>query len=332
MTGLNQTATHLASRATTRLHQAFRPATMASYSRKFRLFVAFCSFINVHLHNLTPLILLAFLEFLVVNQTSPSNIANYMSAVKTTLAMHGVSTIAFHDQRIMLFQKSLRMTRQFAVKIKKIIDIDMLKHIVGICDTMWMGQIFKALYLVAFFSFLRISNLVPHKIAAFSPLQQLTRGDVFFASPGLHILVKWTKTMQTRDSVKILKLPLLSHSPLCPVTAVKNLLMLTPGHQDTPLFQIKNAKAQWVPLTDSQTRRNFIQILTRLGLQDSGMSLHTFRRSGASLAFNSNVALQNIQSHGTWTSDCVWRYIVQDHNASQQVADAFQALLAGTTS
>ena len=138
--------------------------------------------------------------------------------------------------------------------------------------------------------------------------------------------------MQTRDSVKILKLPLLSHSPLCPVTAVKNLLMLTPGHQDTPLFQIKNAKAQWVSLTDFQTRRNFTQVLTRLGLQDSGMSLHTFRRSGASLAFNSNVALQNIQSHGPWTSDCVWRYIVQDHNASQQVADAFQALLASTTS
>ena len=108
--------------------------------------------------------------------------------------------------------------------------------------------------------------------------------------------------------------------------------MLTPGDQDTPLCQIKIAKAQWVPLTDTETRRNFAQVLVRLGLQDSGMSLHTFRRSGASLAFNSNLSLQNIQSHGTWTSDCMWRYIVQDHNASQQVADAFQALLSSTTS
>ena len=332
MTGLNPTATQLASRATTRLQHTFRPATMASYIRKFKLFVAFCCFINVNLHHLTPLILLSFLEFLTVNQISPSNIANYISAIKTTLAMHGVSTIAFYDQRITLFQRSLRMTRQFTVKIKKIIDIDMLKDIVATCDSMWMGQIFKTLYLVAFFSFLCISNLVPHKIDAFSPLEQLTRGDVFFASPGLHVLVKWSKTMQTRDSVKILKLPFLSHSPLCPVTTVKNMLMLTPGHQDTPLFQIKNARVQWVPLTDTQTRRNFTQVLTRLGLQDSGMSLHIFRRSGASLAFNSNVSLQNIQSHGTWTSDCVWRYIVQDHNASQQVAEAFQALLSSTTS
>ena len=112
-----------------------------------------------------------------------------------------------------------------------------------------MGQIFKALYLFAFFSFLRISNLVPHKIAAFSPLEQLTRGDIFFAPPGLHILIKWTKTMQTRDMVKIIKLPALQASPLCPVRAVKNLLLLTPGNQDTPLFQINNDKAQWIPLT-----------------------------------------------------------------------------------
>ena len=138
--------------------------------------------------------------------------------------------------------------------------------------------------------------------------------------------------MQTRDSVKMLKLPLISHATLCPVAAVKNLIMLTPGDQDTPLFQIKNAKAQWVPLIDTQIRRNFAHVLVRLSLQDSGMSLHTFRHSGASLAFNLNVSLQNIQSHGTWTSDYVWRYIVQDHNASQQVADAFQALLSSNTS
>ena len=93
--------------------------------------------------------------------------------------------------------------------------------------------------------------------------------------------------------MNILKLPLLHHSPLCPVTAVKKLLMLTPGDQDTPLFQIKTAKADWVPLTDTQTRCNFAQTLVRLGLQDSNMSLHTFRRSGASIAFNSKVSIQN---------------------------------------
>ena len=168
---------------------------------------------------------------------------------------------------------------------------------------MWMGQFFKALYLVAFSSFLRISNLVSHKIAAFSPLEQF----------------------------KIIKLPVLQASPLCPVKSVKNFLSLTPGSEDTLLFQIRNDKAKWLPLTDTKTRRNFTQVLQRLGLKDSFMSLHTFRRSGATLAFNSNVSLQNIQSHGTLTFDRVWRYITQDHDASQELANAFQSLLSTPT-
>ena len=102
-------------------------------------------------------------------------------------------------------------------------------------------------------------------------------------------------------------------------------MLLTPGIKNSPLFQIKNESAQWVPLTDTKLNQNFTQILTRLGLQHSGISLHTFRRSGATLAFNSNVSIQNIQYHGTWTSNCVWRYIIQSPNASQQVADVLRS-------
>ena len=328
MTGLHHTALHLASRAAVRVQQAFRPATVASYRRKFRIFLAYCCFIQVQLCQLTPVVLLSFLEFLTENGISHSAIANYISAVKASLSMYNVSTLPFYDQRIAYFQKSLVLHKPFPANIKKIINIPLLTNIVAVCNTMWMGQVFKSLYLTAFFSFLRISNLVPHTVATFSPIEQLTRGDVFFAPPGVHLLIKWRKTMQMRDTVKILKLPALHNSPLCPVQALKNVFLLSPGNQDTPLFQVKNDRAQWVPLTDTKTRRKFHQILLRLGFQNSKISLHTFRRSGVTLAFNTNVSIQNIQSHGTWTSDCVWKYIVQDPNASQQVAEVFQSLLS----
>ena len=89
----------------------------------------------------------------------------------------------------------------------------------------------------------------------------------------------------------------------------------------------KNERDQWVTLTDSKIRRNFSIILQRLELPQAFMSLHTFTRSGATPAFNSNVSIQNIQNHGTWMSDCMWRYIVQDHNASQEIANSFKRLL-----
>ena len=207
-------------------------ATMASYYRKFRLFLAYCRFIQVQVHQLTPLVLLSFMEFLMNNGSSKYAIANHLSAVKTSLTMYGASVFPFLDPRIKYIKKSLAVNKKFTGKIEKIIDIKTLTEIVSLCDTKWMGQIFQTLYLVAFFSFLRISNLVPHKITAFSVLEQLSRGDIFFPPPGLHILIKWSKTMQTRDMVRIIKLPALQSSPLCP------------GNQDTPLFQIKNDKAQ----------------------------------------------------------------------------------------
>ena len=175
-TGVPHTARQVASKAAARTHQAFRPVTQASYIRKFRLFVAYCCFIGIHLQN--------------------------------------------------------------------VIDIPLLTAIISICDTMWMGQIFKALYLTAFFSFLRVSNLVPHSIKAFSPIEQMSRGDVLFATPGIHLLIKWSKTIQTRDTIRILKIPSLGSSPLCPVQAIKNLLLITPGTENSPLFQVKNEAAQ----------------------------------------------------------------------------------------
>ena len=146
----------------------------------------------MQLRDIIAVVALSFLEFLTENAVSHTSIANYISAIKANLSLHGLPTVAFLDPRIAYFQRSLTLNKPYAPALKKIIDIPLLQAITATCDTMWMGQIFKALYLTAFFSFLRISNLVPHSIQAFSPLEQITRGDVFFAPPpppppGIHL-------------------------------------------------------------------------------------------------------------------------------------------------
>ena len=180
----------------------------------------------MQLRDITPVVGLSFLEFLTENTVSYTSIANCISAIKANLSLYGLPTVAFLDPRIAYFQCSLTLNKPYAPTLKKIIDIPLLQAITATCHTMWMGQIFKALYLTAFFSFLRILNLVPHSIQAFSPLEQITRGDVFVAHPGIHLLIKWTKTIQKykykkRDSIRLLKIPSLGNSPLCPVKAIK---------------------------------------------------------------------------------------------------------------
>ena len=72
--------------------------------------------------------------------------------------------------------------------------------------------------------------------------------------------------MQTRDSIKVIKIPSLGASALCPVQAIRNLSLSTSGHQNDPLFQIKNEINQWVPLTDTKVRRHLQAILVRWNL------------------------------------------------------------------
>ena len=62
---------------------------------------------------------------------------------------------------------------------------------------------------------------------------------------------------------------------------------------------------QWLPLRDSKVGHHFDDILKIIGYQGKGYSFHSFRHSGASLALNNIVKIQEIQNHGTWTSDCV---------------------------
>ena len=141
------------------------------------------------------------------------------------------------------------------------------------------------------------------------------------------MLVKWSKTMQNNNEVKLISVNRIAGSPLCPVCAIPNLLALSPKGSNLPLFQFKQ-NSNWVPLTDIKVRRHFSSILSRLDLDGSGYTLHTFRRSDATFAFNDNVALQNIQRHGTWTLDYVWRYITDDVNARDQVAEMFKMKLS----
>ena len=218
--------------------------------------------------------------------------------------MYGAHTSSFGDPRIKLYNKALMRHRPLNPSIKPIIDTHTLQEMAIQCDNMYMGHICKAAILLAFFSFLRISNLVPHSISGYDPMKHLSRGDIIFGPPGINLLVKWSKTLQNRDKVKVIKVPALVKSPLCPVIAIKHLLATTPGSNNSPLFQIQCFQ-KWFPLTDSSLRKFLAKLLKALNLT-CGYTFHSLRHSGATLAFNLNVPLQDIQSHGTWTSEAVW--------------------------
>ena len=119
----------------------------------------------------------------------------------------------FQSPKIKLFLRSLQLNRPLAISLPAVIDVHMLQRIVQVCDTMYMGQIYKAIYLLASFSFFRLSNLVPHSIHQFDPSRHLAQGDVIMGRSSCKLLIKWSKTIQCRDKVQIIDLPYLGLSP-----------------------------------------------------------------------------------------------------------------------
>ena len=128
----------------------------------------------------TVLNLLCFLECFNYNGVKQPQMANYLSAIKTHFLLCGLDVACFTDARIKLYLKAVQRLTPLQIKLNKIIEITMLLRIVEQFDYSYMGQIFKALFLLSLYPFLCISNLVPHAVSKFSPLKYLARGMLFF--------------------------------------------------------------------------------------------------------------------------------------------------------
>ena len=312
----------LTTRALSHLSQAFRPSTSKTYSRMFRDFLGFLVAAGMSSHQITHQVVLAFMQFLLDNGCSHSNIANYLTGVRAFFVVHGCNTQPFRHEQIQLFLKFLKLNVQFQPKANTIITIQQLYSLISACDALPHSQVYKAVYPVAFFSFLRVSNLLPHSVKTFDPTRQLAIGDLFFSEQGVTILIKWSKTLQNRQDTTTVSLPYLGASPLCPVAALRALITEYPGNNNDPLFRIPRCHGL-VPLTDSVARKHLKQVSTLIGVSPH-FKFHDFRRAGSTWAFNFGVPLDHIKAHGTWASDCVWRYISSVPQPSSTVSRAFQ--------
>ena len=212
--------------------------------------------------------------------------------------------------------KSLKINRPFQPHIPQIVDEYLLDRIVAACDQFPNQIIFKALYTISFFSFLRLSNLLPHSIKTFDISRQLCRGDIFFSQKTATILIKWSKTIQNRQEIKTIVIPLLDGSPICPVQALRRMLELYPVHENAPLFQVPS-DSTLIPLTDSKARKHLKKVSLLLQITPT-LTFHMFRKEGTTWAFNHWVT-ENIMQHGTWSSQTVWRYIKSVPSASSPV-------------
>ena len=270
-------------------------------------------------------ILLSFMEYLFQNSQSHRNIANYMAALRAYHILHGLNTNPFKDERLALNLKSLRIQAPLAPPRHSTLNVQLLTKIIHTSESFKFPVIFRPLYLLCFFSFLRLSNILPHSVPTFDHTRQLARADYIATPNGAILLIKWSKNLQNRKDIVTIPIPLLGDTPLCPIAALDGMIRLYPVSDNEPLFVIPRAQTL-VSLTDSVARKHLKDISSHLGLPKS-LTFYDFRRVGASWAFQNGVPLEHIMKHGTWHSDAIWTYLSSSPTLESPVSRAFKVAL-----
>ena len=113
--------------------------------------------------------------------------------------------------------------------------------------------------------------MVPNSFGSFDVSRHLARSDIIFSHDMAIIFVKWSKTIQSRDKIACIHIPVVPGSRLCPVTALKYMLANVTGSQNDPLFCICR-QGRWFPLTDSIVRKHLKCITRMLGHFPAGLA------------------------------------------------------------
>ena len=238
----------------------------------------------------------------------PPTVRNYLSGVKMLHILHGLCYPFSEDPLLQLELRGIsRLNPHVPVRAKPITP-DILATYFSMMDcSKSLHLCVWACSLFSFFMMARLGSILPSSRS--SPMNQiLTRDRVNFSKEGLLVTLLHTKTIQFGK--RRLHIPLLRvASVLCPVQAYSKLFMLATNITSGPAFVFfEDGKTKW--LTTSKFIRTFRSVLSSGGVRDaSSFTGHSFRRGGASWAFQSGVPGELIQICGDWASDSYKQYL-----------------------
>ena len=275
-----------------------------------KLFTQFCHDLGHQPFPVQVTTILRYLAFLSASGRAFGTIQNHISSIKH---FHLLLGFAPGWDSAYLFQLALRGSKRLlgTAPLRKLpITPNLLLSMARLFNlgnplhaAMW------ALFLVAFFSFLRQSNLVAASPSATSD-KLPRRCDLVLAPEGAFLQIRATKTIQFKQRILSIPLPFIPNSPLCPVSALLNHFRLNRLASSDFLFSVQFSHSSPPrPITSRNFASFLSKVITTLDLDSQSFSPHSFRRGGASFAFECNVPAELIKFQGDWRSDAYLVYL-----------------------
>ncbi|KAK3286885.1 hypothetical protein CYMTET_5601 [Cymbomonas tetramitiformis] len=302
---------------------AYAESTQRSYDTGVKAFLTFCVRFAC-LGTLEPLLpasdatlarFIAFSAWFV----QPGTIKSYLAGVRSLHLQQGVEwTPVAHRFWVAAALQGVR--RQWDRPAKPVMPITLrdLARMAEFADMESItGLALWAAILVGFYGLFRKDNLTVGKSQAWNARGALVREDVLFAEAGdvVWIRVRHSKTIQCGERYHWVPLVAVPGSRLCPVEALRRLMLATEGLQEeAPLFQVegRGKRGALVPMAHAALVAGLKSLAVQVGLDPARYAGHSLRRGGATAAMRLNVEKLYIKLQGDWKSDCWERYCELD--------------------
>lgn len=300
------TKTSLKRLVTTLLRSSLAESTQQAYKGAFKLF---CSF-HIKYYGSQPQgkisqsKLIAFIAYCHFSGLSYKSICSRVSALNFINRFLGArkSCHTFMVKRILLGCKRLSPSsdkrRPITIKILK----RLCNVVVRLFTNKYNRRLIKAMFCLSFFALLRIGEITTSKTANHTlQYSSVTVSKKKGYPKKLSVTLKHYKHSVSPFTI-ILK-PF-SIKEVCPVQAVSDYMAIRSSITG-PLF----INEKGTPITNKQFTKTLRRCISKLGLDPSLYTSHSFRIGGATFAHSQNLSDSQIRQLGRWNSDAFKSYL-----------------------
>ena len=300
---------------------AHATSTQQNIAAHIRSYQTFCELRALQPFPISVESISLYVAYLVAQKRAYGTVLNHISSLKHAHQFAGYQLTWSSDYHFQLLLRGVKRFLGQAVSRKSAMTPSILHAAFALFDfSIPLHAAMWALLLVAFFTFLRKSNLVPDNRRQISP-KVITRANLVFMSSGANIHVSATKTIQCQQRSLILPIPAIPGSRLCPIFALRRHLAINPGPVSAPLFSVFSGSGL-EPITYKQFCVFLVRVVSKLNLDPLLYSPHSFRRGGATFAFDCHIPSEIIKLQGDWKSDAYLVYLELSQQQKQRAVHA----------
>lgn len=281
------------------INSSLAPGTIKNRLSQASLYIKFM--ITYGFDYLAPQIseLAMYYQFLGNSFSSPGTVKNHVSSAKAWVQLHLGDITNFGAQELSMMSKSLLEGSGHIPSPAAPLTSNDIRNICAYIDsTPNPHPAFKAAILLAFATFLRVSNVLSPSRSSWGGAHTLLAQEIEVANNGLLVTIRSTKTRR-HGKPHILSVYPVADRSVCPVAAWQAYYLLIQPCPLGPAFMLNDN----TPLTPGPVVKLMRSVLKKTGVPTSSrVSFHSLRRGGAQTAAQNGASQEQIMYHGTWKS------------------------------